>query len=79
MSFEKYQKFLPGTRSAKRLESWVRNFVGDEFAWEAVLILRKDEIPKTRLGGGARLGWTTWTYSGACPEDRADLSLRSKA
>jgi type VI secretion system protein ImpH len=79
MDFAKYQKLLPGTQSAKRLESWIRNFVGDEFAWEALLILKKDEVPRTQLGKGSKLGWTTWNYSGACPEDRADLSLRSKA
>jgi type VI secretion system protein ImpH len=79
MPFEKYQRLLPGTPSAKRLESWIRNFVGDEFAWEAVLILDKDEVPRAQLGKGSRLGWTTWNYSGACPEDRADLTLRSKS
>ena len=36
-------------------------------------------VPRTQLGKGARLGWTTWNYSGQCPEDRADLSLRSKS
>jgi type VI secretion system protein ImpH len=79
MGLEKYQSLLPGTKSAKRLESWIRNFVGDEFAWDAVLILKKDEVPKTKLGAGSRLGWTTWNFSGGCPEDRADLSLRSKS
>jgi type VI secretion system protein ImpH len=79
MSLEKYRSLLPGTQSAKRLESWIRNFVGDEFAWEAVLILEKEQVPRTQLGKGARLGWTTWTYGGKCPEDRADLSLRSKS
>jgi type VI secretion system protein ImpH len=79
MDLETYQRLLPGTPSAKRLEGWIRNFVGDEFAWEAVLILKKTEVPRTKLGGGARVGWTTWSYSGACPEDRADLTLRSKS
>jgi type VI secretion system protein ImpH len=79
MGLDKYQSLLPGTVSAKRLESWIRNFVGDEFAWEAVLILKKDEVPKTKLGAGSRLGWTTWNFSGGCWEDRAVLSLRSKS
>lgn len=78
MSYQDYQRFLPTSRTAKRLEAWIRNFVGDEFSWEAQVILRQDEVPPTRLGGGAALGWTTWSYSGAAEEDRADLTIRSR-
>jgi type VI secretion system protein ImpH len=78
MSYEDYQRFLPVTRTARRLEAWIRNYVGDEFAWEAQVILRRDEVPPVRLGGGAALGWTTWSYSGSAEEDRADLTIRSR-
>ncbi len=79
MTLEEYQRLLPGTASHKRLSTWIRTYVGDEFFWEAVLILKKEEVPKTMLGEGARLGWTTWIRSEASQEDRADLALRAWA
>jgi type VI secretion system protein ImpH len=78
MSLADYQRLLPGTPSCKRLTAWIRNYLGDEFSWDATLILKNDEVPRTQLGGGARLGWTTWTYSGGCDEHRADLAIRSE-
>lgn len=79
MSLKDYQRFLPNERAAKRIEAWIRNFVGDEFAWEAQIILNKDEVPKARLGaGGSALGWTSWNYSGKAQEDRGDLTIRSR-
>lgn len=77
MGMEDYQKLLPGTPSARRLATWIRNYSGDEIWWDALLVLRKEEIPKTRLGAGAKLGWTSWVLSGDSPENRADLALRS--
>jgi type VI secretion system protein ImpH len=67
----------PGATSAGRLDAWVRNYFGDEFAWEVVLLLRAREVPRTQLGRGGRLGWTTWVMSGPSPEDRGDLAIRS--
>jgi type VI secretion system protein ImpH len=77
MRLKDYQRLLPHASSARRITSWIRNYLGDEFAWEVLLILKADEVPRTRLGEGARLGWTSWVLSGACPEDRCDLALRS--
>ncbi len=78
MSLAEYQRFLPGSTAARRLEAWIRNYVGDEFAWEAVLVLRSGQVPRSRLGAGTRLGWTSWVTTQASPEDRADLALRSR-
>lgn len=77
MTYKDYERLLPGTPSAKRLDSWIRNYLGDEFSWEAVLVLRADEVPTSRLGGGTRLGWTSWVRSEANTEDRDDLVVRS--
>lgn len=68
----------PGATSAHRVEAWIRNYLGDEFAWEVTLVLRASEIPRATLGGGTRVGWTSWIMSGSSPEDRGDLSLRSR-
>ena len=83
MTFKQYQRVLPGSPSHKRLDAWVRNYLGDEFAWEATLLLKADEVPGTRLGGdpaagGTRLGWTSWVQRGKSEEDRGDLTLRSR-
>jgi type VI secretion system protein ImpH len=77
MSLADYERLLPGTPSARRLDAWIRNYVGDEFSWEAALILRAHEVPMTRLGHAGRLGWTTWVCSGEVEEDREDLVIHS--
>ncbi|MFN9991734.1 MAG: type VI secretion system baseplate subunit TssG [Phycisphaerales bacterium] len=77
LNMEQYRKLLPHTDSARRLATWIRNYVGDELWWDAVLVLKKEQVPRTKLGAGAALGWTTWIMSGESPEDRADLALRS--
>jgi type VI secretion system protein ImpH len=82
----KYMRFLPGTRTFARVVAWARNYVGYQFDWDIQIILRKEEVPGTRLGtplGGtppALLGWTTWTKSGPAKpmdRDRGDLVLRA--
>lgn len=78
MSMADYQRMMPGSDAERRLSTWIRNYVGDEFWWDAVLVLRKEEVPFVHLGKGARLGWTSWVQSIKSPEDRADLALRSR-
>lgn len=77
MGLEDYRRFLPTGTSFPKLVAWVRNYCGFEYIWDARLILRKEEVPRTRLGAGAQLGWTTWVMSGGVEEDRGDLVLRS--
>lgn len=79
MSFSRYQSLLPGSLSARRLDAWIRNYLGDEFYWEVSLILKAGEVPRTQMGGaaGARLGWTSWVTTAGSDEDRCDLWLRS--
>ncbi|MDX2132083.1 MAG: type VI secretion system baseplate subunit TssG [Planctomycetota bacterium] len=77
MSLADYQRLLPDGRAARRLDAWIRNYLGDEFSWEAVLALKASEVPPTRLGGDARLGWTTWVRCGENTEDRDELVIRS--
>lgn len=76
MGLKDYLRLLPGTRSTERLIAWVRNYVGLEFAWEAQLVLKADEVPPIELGKGAQLGWTTWLQSHPPEEDADDLVLR---
>lgn len=65
-----FERFLPGTRSADRLISLVRNYTNDEFAWDLLLTVKADEVPVAQLGGSqdgagesrrpSQLGWNTW-------------------
>jgi type VI secretion system protein ImpH len=71
LSYEDFQRFLPGGASLRKLVDWVRNYLRDPLDWDITLHLRRDEVPALRLGGHApassagagccaRLGWTTW-------------------
>lgn len=54
---------------------WVRNYLGIEYAWDFELVLRREEVPGTRLGGGTRLGWTSWMLDGPATSDADDFRL----
>ncbi len=60
LSLVDYERLLPGGDSQRRLQSIVRNYVGDSLDWDVNLVLAGDEIPRTSLGGGTRLGHTSW-------------------
>ncbi|MES2259284.1 MAG: type VI secretion system baseplate subunit TssG [Pseudomonadota bacterium] len=63
LGYADYQRLLPGGDSMKRLLAWVRSYAGSALDWDVRLILKKEEIPALRLGGGTRLGWSTWPTS----------------
>jgi type VI secretion system protein ImpH len=78
-----YLRLLPGGLSFHRLIPIVRNYVGDTLMWDVNLVLRRDEVPPTvlgqDLGGGGRLGWTTWLMPRHKLADAADLHLDASA
>jgi type VI secretion system protein ImpH len=59
----------------RRLVPIVRNYVGDELGWSANLLLRHDEVPRTRLGQAGQLGWTSWIGTRRSREPAGDLSI----
>lgn len=75
LSLAQFQHLLPGRDSAAQLVSLLRSYVGEEFAWDAQLILRRCDIPGTQLGRGAQLGWTSWLAPPAQGRDADDLLL----
>lgn len=77
LSFSQYSRLLPTGRSFARLVGWVRNYVGYEYLWDAMLVLKKEEVPAIQLGGGAMLGWTTWLKTKPFQRDAEDLVLRA--
>ncbi len=56
-----FDALLPGTPSWQRITQLARLFVGQDTAFAVNLVLLKDEVPVARAGGGARLGWSSWT------------------
>lgn len=54
---QEFRRFLPGSESLKRLEDWLRAYVGDELSWDVRLRLRTDASSQVKLGGGDRLSY----------------------
>lgn len=79
LSLTDYESLLPGGAGLERLIALVRNYAGDELAWDVRLILKGSEAPPLRLGGSGRLGWTTWLTDRPLGQDAADLSLNPLA
>jgi len=62
-----YDDLLPGAPGNEALRRLTKFFTHDQFEIELQLILARDEVPGTVLGGEARmeapLGWSTWLRS----------------
>lgn len=70
-----YESLLPVGDRIRRLVALVRNYIGDELAWDVQLILKKEEVPAMRLDNGSRLGWTTWLGKRPTEKDADDLVI----
>jgi type VI secretion system protein ImpH len=75
LEIDEYERFLPAGDRIGRLVPLVRNYIGDELAWDVRLILKHSDVPSTRLDGSNRLGWTTWLGERADATDANDLVL----
>lgn len=76
MPLEQFEEFTPGRPHHRRLHDWIAFYTRQEFFWEAVILLKKDEVPKIRLGVTGRLGYTTWVSSLAFKHDPSDFHVR---
>ncbi|MGZ8203423.1 MAG: type VI secretion system baseplate subunit TssG [Burkholderiales bacterium] len=76
LSLAQYESFLPGGGAIGRMVAWVRQYLSFEMDWDAQLVLKRSEVPRTRLGQYGRLGWTTWIghYRGERDADSLMLS-----
>lgn len=79
IGYTDYCRMLPGGDSMQRLVAWVRNYVGDALEWDVQLILKKEEIPPLELGGGTRLGLSTWLASKKHPKNADQLMINPTA
>jgi type VI secretion system protein ImpH len=79
MPLKRFERFLPGSTALKQLSAMVRNFVGWELEWDLQLIVDRAEVPGSRLGSGARLGWSSWLASRQRARDADDVVLANAA
>ena len=63
LNFDKYISFMPCGNNAAKLKSWISFYIGEEFEWEAILILKAEQVPASTLGDSSRLGWNSWIKS----------------
>lgn len=70
-----YESLLPVGDRIRRLIALVRNYIGDELAWDLSLILKHGEVPAMRLSGSCRLGWSTWLGRTQKDKDAEDLVI----
>jgi type VI secretion system protein ImpH len=75
MKLADLKRLLPTGPSFGRLRDWVKFYAGDEFTWDAQLVLAKEEIPDIQLGKAGQLGWTTWLRTQPFARDAEDLIL----
>ena len=66
------RKLSPRQRA---LRDWVRMYVGFEFAYDVMPILKKEEVPGSILGKAGRLGLTSWAKTREALEDATDVVL----
>jgi type VI secretion system protein ImpH len=60
LTLDQYINFLKPGKGYFQLTNLVRYYLGSHKEYRINLILRKDQLPKTKLGYGLALGWTTW-------------------
>lgn len=55
-----FDALLPGQPAYKRVTDLTRFFVGLDTGFAINLVLKAEDVPQASLGGGARLGWSSW-------------------
>jgi len=78
LDLAQYENFLPGGAAIGKLVALVRQYLCLELEWDARLMLKKSEIPRTRLGRYGRLGWTSWVGQYRREQDAGDLTLEAE-
>jgi type VI secretion system protein ImpH len=71
-----FNNFLPGGQALRQLMAAVKTYVGEEKAWDVQLVLKRDEVPTTRMGQSGRMGLTTWLGRPQRHDDCDDVVLR---
>jgi type VI secretion system protein ImpH len=72
---EAFERMLPGRESLARLTELVRTWTNDELWWDVRVVLKREEVPGTRLDGRSALGWNTWALAGPARQDAQDYVI----
>jgi type VI secretion system protein ImpH len=76
LSRAEFNNFLPGGEALKQLIAAVKTYVGEEKAWDVQLVLKKTDVPTTRLGQNGRMGLSTWMGQPQRDGDADDVVLK---
>ena len=79
LTLRQYERFLPGGTPLRKLVDWVRLYLCFELDWDVRLVLKQSEVPRLALGGGQRLGWTSWLGDRVTETSADDLCLDAEA
>jgi type VI secretion system protein ImpH len=79
LTLHQYESFLPGGVPLRKLVDWVRLYLCFELDWDVRLVLKRNEVPPLMLGGGPRLGWTTWLGRRRSATDADELCIDPEA
>ena len=75
MPFSTYQKLFPGSPSLDALRDLVKFYTHRELFAEVQLVLDHSEYPGCTLGGGSRLGLSSWLHGTPPANDLDDLVI----
>lgn len=75
LTLAQYKAFLPGGSALPILRDFVRQYFGFELDWDVRLVLKRDQVPRARLGRSEQLGWTTWGGAHPAARDADELIL----
>lgn len=70
MDLARYRALRPEREDGRRMRDLVRGLVGREYDFDFKWIVRREDVPRTRLDGAAGLGADSWLLTGAA-EDHA--------
>lgn len=76
LSRTEFNNFLPGGVALRQLVAAVKTYVGEEKAWDVQLVLKRADIPATRLGQHGRMGLSTWMGQPQRDTDADDVVLK---
>ena len=75
LTWAQYQQLLPGGSARASLQHWMDQLLGQELDWDAQLVLERRQVPVSRLGQGAQLGWSSWLGERERSTDAADVRV----
>ncbi len=77
LTLKQFIDFLKPGKAYQQICQLTKYYVGAHQSFRLQLVLHREEVPKTRLGKGAALGWTSWLKIQPFIQDADDVILTS--